>query len=58
MPHTIKRAVQSAYENFASPRNTTVAQLLILLLLGLIGVSVGQHLDAKAIAPMSFDERQ
>jgi hypothetical protein len=58
MQHAIKRAVQSAYENFASPRSTTVAQLLILLLLGLIGVSVGQHLDEKAIALISFDERQ
>jgi hypothetical protein len=58
MQHTIKRAVQSAYENFTSSRNTFVAQLLIIVLLGVLGLSIGQYLEEKANGPMILDWRQ
>jgi hypothetical protein len=55
--NTIKQAVHSAYENFASPRSTLVAQLLIMALLALFGLSLGQYVDEKASVPMTFDGR-
>jgi hypothetical protein len=55
--HAIKRAVHTAYANFASPRSTLVAQFLIMALLALLGLSLGQYVDEKASVPITFDER-
>jgi hypothetical protein len=55
MRQAIKRAVRSAYDNFASRHNTLVAQLLIVALLGLIVLSGGRYVEGHESIPVAFE---